>query len=366
MWQVVGSVVLETCRESPLGKTKMNEIKSLGLILILILACACGDDDEVNPDASAPQPDAAVIPTTDAAPPDAAVDPAIRGQYLVDHVSLCIDCHTPRKVDGSLDMDNYLAGAECFIDIDPTDVDVGCLHTRNLTNHATGLMNRTDVQIKAMFLDGLRPNGSALIPVMPYWSFHNITSEDADAIVAYLRTVTGVDHAVPANQAPWVAPASPATAIDTNDIPVPPAGPDFDSATRGRYLAAFAGVCMECHTPELDPATSPPRPMDVSMPFAGNRPFPGLPSPPFDTTLSHSANLTQHATGLDGWTVADIKKVIQMGVDPDDDVICPPMPAGPMGAFGGLTDADVTDIANYVVSLPAIDNEVVGTCSLLP
>lgn len=348
----------------------MTRLISLGLVGAVALA-ACGGDDEATPDAgSTPMVDASNPPPPDAMPPEPDAmppDPVERGRYLVEHVALCGDCHTPRNPDGSPDLDNYLAGAECFIDINPKDSEVGCLHTRNLTNHATGLMNRTDAQIKDMFLNGMRPGGTALIPVMPYYSLHNMTADDADAIVAYLRTVTGVDHAVPANQAPWMAPPAPATAIDPEDIPAPEASdPNYDSAMRGRYLAAMAGACLECHTPELDPATMPATPIDMTKPFAGGRAFPGLPMPPFDTTTAFSANITQHATGLDGWTAQQIVDVLKTGLDPDGDIICPPMPAGSMAAYGGLTDDDALDIANYILTLPGIDNTVAGTCSLAP
>src|SRR5215468_1835773 len=78
-----------------------------------------------------------------------------RGRYLVDTVALCNDCHTPRNADGSFDKTNrYLAGVECLIDVDP-EPGKGCLNSRNLTSDATGLKSRTDVQIKAMFQDGV-------------------------------------------------------------------------------------------------------------------------------------------------------------------------------------------------------------------
>ncbi|RMH42683.1 MAG: hypothetical protein D6689_07385 [Deltaproteobacteria bacterium] len=338
--------------------------------LCAALAGACGSDDEAAPDAApapdaaAPAPDAAApdAAAPDAAAPDAGVDPVERGRYLVDHVALCGDCHTPRLPSGMPDMANYLAGNDCFIDLVPDDDTKGCLGTANLTNHATGLAGETDADIKKMFLDGLH-EGGVVIPVMPYWVYHNMDPADADAIVAYLRTVPGVDHTVPEPQEPWVHPTAPATPIDPDDIPAPdPTAPNYDSAMRGRYLATMAGLCLECHTPELEPPM--PRPIDMTRPFAGGRTFGGLPMPPFDTTASQSANLTQHATGLAGWTADDVVKALKMGVDDDGDVICPPMPVGPMGAYAGLTDQDAADIAAYILTLPGIDNTVAGTCSL--
>jgi hypothetical protein len=42
------------------------------------------------------------------------------------------------------------------------------------------------------------------------------------------------------------------------------------------------------------------------------------------------------------------------------------MPVGPMGAFGGLTDADALDIAHYVKSLPAKVNMIEDVCTFPP
>ena len=288
----------------------------------------------------------------------APVDPEVaRGAYLVNVVSVCTDCHTPRNPDGSPDLDNLLAGVECFIDADPEDDEVGCLNTRNLTNHETGLMNRSDEEIKNMFLDGVRPNGNALHPIMPYWSYGNMSDEDADAIVAYLRTVPGVEHDLPPNQEPFRAPDEPAERVDLGDVPEPDTDdPNYESAMRGRYLAAQAGVCLECHTPEADT----PVPRDLSRAFAGGNAFTrddlGLP-PIFPETI-FTRNLTPHETGLADWSAEDIVSVLKEGVKPDDSPVCPPMPSGPMGAFAGLTDEDALDIANYLATIPPIENDL--------
>src|SRR5215475_7021458 len=186
-----------------------------------------------------------------------------RGEYLVEHISLCNNCHTPHNPDGSFDRSRLLSGVECLVDVDP-EPGKGCLHSRNLTPDPTGLKNRTDAQIKEMFQNGVTPTGKALIPLMPYWSYHNMTDEDANAVVAYLRSVPAVSHAVPASEAPWASPPRPAAPIDPATIPSPPQ--ENRSALRGRYLASLAGVCLECHTPSLPPGGA--RPVDMSRPFA--------------------------------------------------------------------------------------------------
>jgi mono/diheme cytochrome c family protein len=229
----------------------------------------------------------------------------------------------------------------------------------------TGLANRSAEEIKAMFLDGLRPGGQALIPVMPYWSFHNMTAQDADAIVAFLRTVPGVDHTVPASQAPWVRPDDPRPPLDPADIPSPdPEADNYQSALRGRYLAAMAGLCLECHTQETDCGV-PPCPLDMAHAFEGGRMFPGIPMPPFDTVMTVSPNITPHnPTGIGAYTAPQLEAAIRDGQQLDGTVICPPMPAGPMAPFSGLTDDDVADIISYIQGNEPVETEETPACDL--
>ena len=315
---------------------------------LLAVMAACGGDERQNPgDGHDLVPDSELVE---------------RGAYLVDHVALCADCHTPHKADSSIDRDRYMAGAVCFMDTDRADDEVGCLHTPNLTNHPTGLMGHTDEAIKEMFLQG-RHHDEVLIPVMPYYIFHNMTDRDADAIVAYLRTVPGIEHELPAHQEPWEAPPEPAVPVDPATIPEPPADdPRHESAMRGRYLAAMAGMCMECHTPPIGTDDLLPRPIDMTRPFAGGRQL-MLPMPPFDMPYVLAPNITPHATGIAGWNEQDVFDAVKHGVEKTGDPICPPMPSGPVGLYAGLTDQDAMDIANYIRTLPPIENQTEGECT---
>lgn len=289
--------------------------------------------------------------------PDAAVATAARGEYLVKAVASCSDCHTPRKEDGSPDLAKFLSGVECFVDVNGPDSG-GCLHSRNLTNHPTGLMNRSDAEIKAMFQNGMRPNGQALIPLMPYWVFHNLTDEDAQSIVLYLRTVTGVDHTVPANDVQFPPPAQPAAPLNASKVPMSTAS--TESARNGRYLASIA--CLECHTALTNETDF--RSIDETKLLAGNRDFPRglLGLPPVFPEHIYSANITPHATGLGSYTAAQIVAVLKQGVDKAGNGICPPMPAG-MAGFANLTDQDANDIAGYLLSIAPVDNTISGTCA---
>jgi hypothetical protein len=298
-----------------------------------------------------------------------------RGKYLVDNVIACSDCHTPQTPTGP-DLTHYLAGNPNFVAIPTGDGGVARLGSRNLTNDPTGLKNRTDDEIKNMFMNGLRPPATgagdagptALNPIMPYYVFHNMTGADADAIVAYLRTVPGVNNEIPRRDPMFDVPG-PANYINPANIPMPSTAPDastHDSEMRGRYLAGQSGLCIECHTMHQSGPDAGAEVLTPGMYFAGGEDF----SPFFAATLMIrpvSKNLTSDmATGLGSWTADDIVKVLLQGKAKDGTGICPPMPAGPRGAYGGLAPADALDIANYIKSLPAISHNVPDMCVFPP
>lgn len=340
---------------------RVRLVTSAALCLCLA-AFACGDDDDEPADAGHTK-DAGDHDSgsdeADAGKADAKVE---RGKYLVEAMGACADCHTPRMANGSFDESRALAGVDCFIDADPTKDDFGCLSSRNLTDHETGLKNRSNQEIKDLFMKGERPDGKYLHPVMPYYVLGNMSESDADAIVAFLRTVKGVDHMVAANQAPFMPPEKPAPVVPKDKLPKPSADyKDKAAAMRGMYLAANFGVCMECHTPRGEMGE-----FLADKAFQGNNRFGreelGLP-PAFPEAI-YSANITPHETGIKGWTVDEIVSAIKKGIDKDKKPLCPPMPAGPMGAFGGITDSDARDIAHYLLSLPPKDNMITAKCDV--
>lgn len=329
-------------------------MRNLVYVFVGLALAACGGDNNTTPDAArdfdAP------------AAPDAGPQPsAARGQYLVEHVLACGDCHTPRLQDGSPDLANWLAGVDCFVDLNGGGNPGGCISSRNLTNDATGLANRSDAEIKNMFQNGMRPNGEALIPLMPYYQFHNLTDVDADSLVLYLRTVPAVVHTVQANDVP---PPTTATAPFDPNLMADPT-PSNPQTLAGKYIATVS--CMECHTMRTNPTDFGS--IDTTKLLAGGNGFPsallGLPVPPFPDTI-YSMNLTPDATGLATYSADDIVNVLANGVDMQGMGVCPPMPAGPMGAFGGMTADDKAAVAAYIKAIPAIANQLPNGCSIGP
>lgn len=319
-----------------------TRIRSIPFVLFAVLsslAVSCGDDKG---------------PT--------GVDPAAavaRGNYLVNHVAACVDCHTPRLPNGQLDTTKLLAGTP-FADLDPTNDSVGSIWAPNLTPDSTGLATWTDAQIKRAFQDGLDDSGEPIFPIMPYYVFHNMSAGDADAVVAYLRSIPAVNNPVPERQPlgfPFTTAAQPIPETSIPHTTLAPTDPHYASAERGRYLAGLAGVCIECHT---SPAAGPV-PVKLDSLFAGGRGFGaaelGVPSPPFPATI-WSSNITPDATGLGNDSAEQVQAVLLTGVDPEGDAICPPMPVGPLGSFGGLTAQDALDIGRYVTTIPALVHSV--------
>ncbi|HWZ92926.1 MAG TPA: hypothetical protein VNW92_28870 [Polyangiaceae bacterium] len=283
-----------------------------------------------------------------------------RGDYIVNHVAACGDCHTPRNMDGSPDLTKMLAGNPAFADLDPTSATKGLVPTPNLTpDPDTGLGNWTDEQIKNAFLNGLDSDNQPLFSIMPYFVFHNMSDEDANSIVLYLRSIPAVKHAIPERQDLGfpVMQAQPVPATSIPDTTLAKTDPNYAKAQAGKYLAGNIGVCMECHTEHV----MAPMPLNPDKLFAGNETF-ALGVPGFPATI-YSANITPAATGIKGWTAADVSKVLLTGVNKTGMPLCPPMPVGPQGAFGGLTAADALAIGYYISTLPAIDNGVIPWCS---
>lgn len=333
-------------------------MNKLGFVVVGLLAFGCGDNNEK--------------PGVDAAIDGSGQEAAARGQYIMNVLGACSFCHTPLLMDGTRDLTKLFAGVDCFFDVDSmTGIDnmngTGCISTRNLTNHSTGLANVTDQQIKDAFRDGKRTDGKFIAPVMPYWVFHNMSDEDADAIVAYLRSVPGVDHQVRANEPPWslyndgMIPPVPFIDADSQ-IPFPRGGTNNASAMRGRYLSSMAGLCIDCHTPEAGaPGTLP---LDFTKTYAGGRIFPKEALGLIDTSypaLIMTRNLSQDATGLMGWTKEQIKDAIANGKDQDGKSVCAATHGAQISPYAALEPQDLDDIAEYILNLPPVVNDTV-TC----
>jgi mono/diheme cytochrome c family protein len=115
-----------------------------------------------------------------------------RGEYLV-NLSLCSECHTPRKR-GRLDSAMKFAGGQVF------DAS-GKLVSPNITPDATGIGNYTE----EMFVKAMRTGyvgKRQLNTAMPWQFYSGLTDEDLKAMYAYLETLPPISHRVDNTQPP--------------------------------------------------------------------------------------------------------------------------------------------------------------------
>jgi len=146
-----------------------------------------------------------------AAAPDTA-GTAARGAYLVTAMG-CNDCHTPGGLYGKPDFQRTLAGSELG-----WSGPWGVSYARNLTpDPVTGIGAWTEEQIILTLQTGIRPDGSALLPPMPWPNVAHLNSRDIRSVAKYLKSIMPVNHQVPAAVPPGKKPS-------TGVIQLPPPG----------------------------------------------------------------------------------------------------------------------------------------------
>ena len=108
-----------------------------------------------------------------------------RGRYLTLEVGKCQDCHTPRAESGELDKEKWMKGA--VLDFAPLKEVKGWHKTSPDLTPAGRLWSRWGEPALLKFLQtGLAPNGKPADQPMPAYK---LTKADAEAVVAYLKTL---------------------------------------------------------------------------------------------------------------------------------------------------------------------------------
>ena len=247
-----------------------------------------------------------------------------RGDYLVNTIMGCGNCHTPIGPQG-FDTSKALAGR--LVDDSPAMHAVSA----NITPGGA-VKDWTDAEFMRAIREGIRPDGSLIGPPMPFEVYGGISDDDLASIVAYLRTVPAVEND---------------PGKSTYNIPLPPAwGPPITSVAAvpegvtveyGEYLASTLGHCTVCHTPQL-----PTGQFDFANNLgAGGMEFAG----PGGTVVS--ANITPN--GLGKYTDEQLATLITHGTRPDGSVLSPPMPTY---FLANLKPDDVKALILYLRQLP--------------
>ncbi len=132
------------------------------------------------------------MPPAKGMPAPPITDKVAYGRYIVTSIAHCFECHTPLGPQGQPDMSKLGAGG-MDIQLAP-GMDV---KTANITSDPeTGIGKWSDEDIKKALTEGLTPTGGHISPPMPFPWFKNMSPEDLDAVVAFLRTIPPVVNKV--------------------------------------------------------------------------------------------------------------------------------------------------------------------------
>ncbi|MBY6048224.1 c-type cytochrome [Vannielia litorea] len=105
------------------------------------------------------------------------------GAYLAGPVAHCMECHTPMGATGPMVETDLGRGGFQFYGPWGTSV------ASNLTSHEDGLAGYTDEELAAMITQGKRPDGTPMLPPMPYGFLAKMSADDLAAIILYLRSL---------------------------------------------------------------------------------------------------------------------------------------------------------------------------------
>jgi hypothetical protein len=127
-----------------------------------------------------------------------------RGRYLVGLLG-CGSCHTNGALVGTPNNAQLLAGSDTGIAYSNpfANRNPGIVYPANLTPDVeTGIGSWSLEDIIRMLQTGVDNHSGQTLPVMPWPSYANISSEDSRAIAGYLLNLPPVRHKVPDNVRP--------------------------------------------------------------------------------------------------------------------------------------------------------------------
>lgn len=153
------------------------------LLTVALAAVSCGPKEE--PAGTAVQAMADTLATAE------------HGAYLAT-VTGCHDCHTPGTLYGKPDFQRALAGSELG-----WTGPWGTSYARNLTpDPVTGLGAWSEDDIVHALKTGKRPDGTDILPPMPWPNFAHMKERDLRSIAMYLKSIPPITHPNPATAPP--------------------------------------------------------------------------------------------------------------------------------------------------------------------
>lgn len=269
-----------------------------------------------------------------------------RGNYLANHVMLCMDCHSTR------DWSSFSApmipgtegkGGETF---DQKLGFPGKYIAPNITPF--NLQNWSDGEIFRAVTTGVSKDGRALFPIMPHHLYGQLDKNDIEAVITYIRNLKSIENKTEVSSSDFpmnfIINTIPKKATFIN-IPQ-----QSDKINYGKYMITAAG-CMDCHT------------KSENGEFVGELYAGGFEFKLQDGSVVRSANLTpDKTTGLGNWTIEQFVNRFKIYAD-SSYVYLKVAPSKfqttmPWTMYSGMTKADLEAIFTYLQSLTPVKNQV--------
>ena len=261
-----------------------------------------------------------------------------QGEYLA-RAGDCVACHTAK-------------GGKPFAGGLPMETPIGVIYSTNITPDKTGLGDYSFEDFDKAVRHGVAKSGSTLYPAMPYPSYARVSETDMQALYAYF--MKGVEPVAQANQdsdIPWPLsmrwPLAAWRWMFAPEVAGYQAPADADPViSRGAYLVEGLGHCGACHTPRaLTMQEKALSAADGAAFLSGSAPLEGW--------IAKSLR-GDHKDGLGSWSEEQLVQFLKTGRSDRSAV------------FGGMSDVvvhsmqymsedDLTAIARYLKSLPAVD-----------
>ncbi|NWB56651.1 cytochrome c [Pseudomonas sp. F8002] len=261
-----------------------------------------------------------------------------QGEYLA-RAGDCVACHTAK-------------GGKPFAGGLPMETPIGTIYSTNITPDKTGLGDYSFEDFDQAVRHGVAKDGSTLYPAMPYPSYARVSESDMQALYAYF--MKGVEPVAQVNKdsdIPW--PLSMRWPLAGWRWMFAPKVEDYQAQagadpviSRGAYLVEGLGHCGACHTPRaLTMQEKSLSASDGSAFLSGSAPLEGW--------IAKSLR-GDHKDGLGSWSEDQLVQFLKTGRS-DRSAVFGGMSDVVVHSMQYMSEEDLTAIARYLKTLPAVD-----------
>jgi mono/diheme cytochrome c family protein len=256
-----------------------------------------------------------------------------RGRYLL-YAGGCITCHTEDRDDAK-----PLSGGRAM------ESPFGTFYSPNITaDTETGIGDWSDREFIDALWNGVSPEGDHYFPAFPFTAYTGLSERDILALKAYLFSIPPVSNENREHDLAWYM-SSRLAAGAWKELNFEPArfvadGEKSEQWNRGAYLVRHLGHCGECHTPRSTTGV-----LESDLEMAGS-------------VLGEEKipNISPHrGDGIGRWSASDIEYFLDVGMLPDGDFAGSSMVDVIDDNTSKLTREDRLAIAEYLLSLPALE-----------